>query len=120
MSEASELLVLLDKDEEVLFAQLGTRLLGETRGMGTDDEIAGKFGRSWFDQRKEELRKLICGHPTVLALLESPNSDRAVQASVLVDILASIEGYAAHAVLIAVLVGKVGLLTFCSTESSKE
>lgn len=104
----------LDKSEKELYQLLGATLLGEGRGFGPGDVARfGKFGKKWFSDKWNELRGKVCGNSSVKALSESPESDRVVQVSTLVDLLGTIEGPASHHVLVAVLITKLGLNTLC-------
>ena len=104
----------LSKSDRELFQQLGAVLLGQGPGFGpTDGTRFGKFGKKWFNDKLEVYRGKLCGHPAVQALIESPESNRAIQVSALVDILSSIENESSHTLLVAVLITKLGLDSLC-------
>lgn len=105
---------LLQQDDDSLFEELGKSLLGVGPGMSPGDSNRFfNFGQKWFGDRKSDLQTKLCPHAAVQAIIDSPTSDRATQTSVIVDVLGSLEGYSSHAVVVAVLVVKFGLLELC-------
>jgi hypothetical protein len=100
--------------DDDLYGLLGARLLGAALGMSPEEEDdQQQFGRQWFARQYEELQRRICT-AGVLRTTGTNVSDRIVDAFAIQQILQEHEDYAVNAVLLAVLVSRIGLGTFCA------
>ncbi|SDT39434.1 hypothetical protein [Actinoplanes derwentensis] len=104
-----------DLDEETLYAELGRHLLGDGLGISPDDgDSASDYGRRWFADRYHRLQQTVCLQPRARALLGTTGSDRIVDAAAIFELLPEAAEDPMKAALLAVLIARVGLGTFCS------
>ncbi|WP_067814679.1 hypothetical protein [Actinomadura kijaniata] len=105
----------LDKSDDELFELLGTALLGEGPGLSPEDRAAHRrFGRTWFDNKQRELQRKICNHPGIQNLLGTTGSDRVIDAAAIYELLDKMGEDPVVAPLVAVLIARIGLGTFCA------
>ncbi|GHA54272.1 hypothetical protein GCM10010372_63050 [Streptomyces tauricus] len=110
-----------DKTDDELYALLGAELLGEGLGLSPEDEEGQReFGREWFADKHAELQRRICHHEKVQPFLGTTSTDRLLDAITVQELIADFAGDAKTAVLIAVLVGRVGLGMFCRNAPEPE
>jgi hypothetical protein len=102
-----------NSDEE-LYALLGAALLGEGVGLSPEDEESERqFGKQWFIKKHRELQRRICHHEQVQGLIGTSGSERLIDAYAIQELLGDFAGDPTTAALIAVLVARVGLGSFC-------
>ncbi|MFD3679444.1 hypothetical protein [Streptomyces sp. NPDC058613] len=102
------------RSDDELYALLGAELLGEGVGLSpADDEDKRRFGQQWFANKHRELQSKICHHERAQALMGTTGSDRLLDAYALQELLQQSIGDPTTATLIAILVARVGLGTFC-------
>ncbi len=102
------------KSDEELYALLGAALLGEGPALSPDDEEQRRrFGRQWFANKRRELQRRICHHERARPLLGTTGSDRLIDAVAVYEVLGQADEDPTTAALVAVLVARVGLGTFC-------
>ena len=102
------------RSDDELYALLGAELLGAGVGLSpADDEDKRRFGQQWFANKHRELQSKICHHERTRALMGTTGSDRLLDACALQEVLQQSFGDPTTAALIAVLVARVGLGTFC-------
>ncbi|MER5894151.1 hypothetical protein [Streptomyces sp. NPDC001876] len=105
-----------DKSDEELYSLLGAELLGEGLGLSPEDqENHRRFGKQWFANKHSELQRKICHHEKTQGLLGTTGSDRLIDAFTIHELLTDLDDDPTTAALIAVLVARVGLGTFCRT-----
>jgi hypothetical protein len=105
-----------DKTDDELYERLGSSLLGTpTAGISPDEQDRSRrYGKQWFGRQQSELKRRICNDKRVRELTGNTVSDRIVDAAAIADLLGQHNDYAMHAALIAVLVARIGLGTFCA------
>ncbi|MFJ3927642.1 hypothetical protein [Streptomyces sp. NPDC090022] len=102
------------KSDDELYLLLGAQLLGEGLGLSPEDEEEKRrFGKQWFANKHREMQRRICHHERTQALIGTSGSDRLVDAYAIEELVGEFAGDPATAALIAVLVARVGLGTFC-------
>ncbi|MFF3846664.1 hypothetical protein [Streptomyces sp. NPDC002328] len=110
-----------DKTDDELYALLGAELLGEGLGLSPEDEESHReFGKEWFADKHAELQRRICHHEKAQAFLGTTSTDRLIDAFTVQELIADFAGDAKTTVLIAVLVGRVGLGVFCRNAPAPE
>lgn len=104
-----------DFSDDDLYKMLGASLLGVGIGISPEDQDNHRrFGKQWFARQYGELQRRICNDKRVRELTGTTVSDRFVDAAAVVELLGQHDDYAANAALIAVLVARIGLATFCA------
>ncbi|MFD8595085.1 hypothetical protein ACFV1L_08795 [Kitasatospora sp. NPDC059646] len=107
-----------DKSDDELYELIGAELLGDGPGLSPEDEEGHRrFGREWFAGKRRELQRRICHDPRVQGLLgttprtgcSTPPASTDLQD---LDGASAVTGAFDSAVL-AVLVARIGLGTFC-------
>ena len=105
-----------DSTDDELYEQLGAALLGDGPGMSPDDRDSHRqFGRSWFANKKRELQRILCHADRVQGLLGTTTSDRVIDAAAIYELLQGHEHDPVSAAVLAVLIARIGLGTFCAT-----
>jgi hypothetical protein len=82
--------VLIDYEEEELFALLGQWALGE--GLGIRPRDLGQLvrkGREWLEDNTEEMRKAVCNAPVVVATRAEASTGAIMDAATLADLMAA-------------------------------
>ncbi|MFE1455834.1 hypothetical protein ACFW7K_12695 [Streptomyces sp. NPDC058735] len=103
-----------DKTDDELYTLLGAELLGEGLGLSPEDEDAHcRFGRQWFQSKHRELQRKICHQERIQGLLGTTSSDRLLDAAAVYEVLQHLGEEPSTAGVLAVLVARVGLGTFC-------
>jgi hypothetical protein len=104
-----------DRSDDDLYELLGAALLGEGRGLSPEEQDdQRRFGRQWFARQHDELQRRICRDKRVRQLIGTTASDRFIDAVTISEILSSHDDLGLNAALLAVLVARVGLGTFCA------
>jgi hypothetical protein len=104
-----------DKDDDQLYELLGASLLGVHIGMSPEEQDRNRrFGKQWFDRQYHELQKRVCLDERVSDHLGTNLSDRILDVGALVGLLGAHDDYGINAVLISVLIARIGLGTFCA------
>ncbi|MFJ6900609.1 hypothetical protein [Streptomyces hokutonensis] len=102
------------KSDDELYALLGAELLGEGLGLSPEDEDSQRrFGKQWFANKRRELQQKICFHEKARHLLGTSSSDRLIDAYTVYELLGHFDYDPKTAALVAVLVARVGLGSFC-------
>ena len=103
--------------DDELYELLGASLLGSgSVGISPEEQDRNRlFGRRWFERQYHELQQRICTDKKVRDLIGESVSDRMVDAGTVAGLLAQQDDYGANAVLIAVLITRIGLSAFCAT-----
>ncbi|MEI5101850.1 hypothetical protein RB200_29230 [Streptomyces sp. PmtG] len=102
------------RSDDELYALLGAELLGVGPGLSpADDEDKRRFGQRWFANKHRELQSKICHHERAQAFIGTTGSDRLLDACAIQELLQQSIGDPTTSALIAVLVARVGLGTFC-------
>ncbi|MFD3874421.1 hypothetical protein [Streptomyces sp. NPDC058623] len=110
-----------NKTDEELYALLGAELLGDGLGLSPEDEESHrKFGKKWFTSKHDELQRRICHDEKAQSFLGTTSTDRVIDAVTVYELIGDFAGDAKTAALIAVLVGRVGLGTFCRNAPAPE
>lgn len=112
---AAEVESLLSLSEDELLARLGAIALGTSLGFGPVD--LGRYvrvGRRWLETQADRLRGALCGSPTVLAAREIAESDDAILATAVADVLLGLYDLPTAATA-ALLLTRRGLETLCSS-----
>ena len=110
-----DIAALLELSDDDLQEMLGVALLGGGPGMSpADHESYRRFGKEWFGRRYHDLRRRICGNEHLGALRESSSADRVLDALAVQQKLSQFDEYAANSLVLAVLVVRIGVGTFCS------
>ncbi|KDN81196.1 hypothetical protein [Kitasatospora cheerisanensis] len=108
-----------DKSDDELYELIGAALLGDGPGLSPEDEEEHRrFGREWFTNKHRELQRRICHDPRLQGLLGTTSSDRLLDAAGIYGVLQGLEGDSAvtgavNSAVLAVLVARIGLGTFC-------
>jgi hypothetical protein len=105
------------RTDDELYELLGASLLG-SRAVGISPEEQDRnrrFGRRWFDRQYHEIQQRVCTDRKVRDLAGESVSDRVIDAVTVAGLLAQQDDYGVNAVLIAVLVTRIGLRAFCAT-----
>lgn len=101
--------------DDELYALLGAALLGTRLGVSPEEQDRDRrFGKQWLERQTSELRRRICTDKRVRGLLGTTTSDRFIDAVTIAQLLGEHDDYAINAPLIAVLLARVGLGTFCA------
>jgi hypothetical protein len=102
--------------DDELYETLGRSLLGSGLGAGVQgDDHYRTFGRDWFNAKLPEIRKKLCGNPTVKAA-NAPWS--AVDASAVAVALTSMCNGHPTDVILALVVIRFGLSRLCGEHVS--
>lgn len=102
------------KSDDELYALLGAELLGEGLGLSDDDEDdCRRFGKEWFAKKHRELQRTICHHDRVRPFIGTTGSDRLLDAAAIYEALQHAGEDVTTAAVLAVLVARVGLGSFC-------
>jgi hypothetical protein len=103
------------KSDEELYAILGAELLGDGLGISPEDqENSARFGKEWFTNKHRQLQRRICTHERVQGLLGTSTSDRFLDAVTIYELLKELGDDTVNAAVVAVLVARVGLGSYCS------
>lgn len=106
--------------DDELYEMLGAALLGEGPGVSPDDKDSHRsFGRSWFANKKRDLQRIVCHAEVVQGLLGSSTSDRFIDAGAVYELLQGHGHDPVDAAILAVLIVRIGLGTFCATAPPK-
>lgn len=105
----------LEMTEDELFTILGLELLGTGLGVSPDDRSEARdYGRRWFSNRYSQLRRSICLHPKAKTFSSGSASDHVVDAAAIYELVVDLPEDPIKAAVIAVLVARIGLGTFCA------
>ena len=106
-----------ERTDDELYELLGASLLGSGAvGISPEEQNRNRrFGRRWFERQYHELQQRICTDKKVRDLIGESVSDRMIDAGTVAGLLAQQDDYGPNAVLIAVLVTRIGLSAFCAT-----
>jgi hypothetical protein len=105
----------LDKTDDELYELLGAALLGDGLGIAPEDKDEHRrFGRGWFGNKRRELQRKICHHDKLKGFLGNSTSDRAIDAAAIYELLQNLGEDTVNAGVLAVLIARVGLGTFCA------
>ncbi|WP_432889842.1 hypothetical protein ACQPYH_11370 [Kribbella sp. CA-245084] len=109
-----------DQTDDELYERLGAALLGEGLGVSPDDRDSHrKFGRSWFANKTRELQRIVCHAEVVQGLLGTSTSDRVIDGGAVYELLQGHGHDPVSAAILAVLIARIGLGTFCATAPPK-
>ena len=104
---------LFDFDDDELYAELGSRILGEGASFGPEDlGRYRRFATKWLDQHLAEIKEAVCGHPAVEFLQSGESSNGLLEAATVADCLAAVYGRPTATVAAVILVRR-GLNTLC-------
>jgi hypothetical protein len=73
-----------------------------------------RFGKGWFGNKRRELQRRICHHDKLKGFLGNSSSDRAIDAAAIYELLQDLGEDSVNAGVLAVLIARVGLGTFCA------
>ncbi|WP_327236137.1 hypothetical protein OG349_21450 [Streptomyces sp. NBC_01317] len=105
----------LDKTDDELFELLGAGLLDDGLGISPADRGANRrFGKQWFEHKHRDLQRKICHQERVRGLLGTTGSDRVLDAAAVYEVLQHLGEEPATAGVLAVLVARIGLGSFCA------
>jgi hypothetical protein len=105
----------LEKTDDELYELLGACLLDDGLGISPADRGANRrFGRQWFEHKYRDLQRGICHQERVQGLLGTTGSDRVLDAAAVYEILQHLGEEPATAGVLAVLVARIGLGSFCA------
>lgn len=107
----------IDLPDEELYGILGRQLLGGGGlGVAPDDQgdDAARFGRTWFRGFHATLQEKVCGSPRIQPFLGSSGSDRLVDAATIYQLVQDLGDDSVNYFVVAVLIGRIGLGTFCA------
>jgi hypothetical protein len=112
--EPNDVIELLSRSEDELYADLGASLLPGARKDLSPADVRRliDLGRSWLHNASEELRDALCADPRVIAARVAAETDPTALALVLLDVLAAREGWPPPATLSALLF-KIGIDKIC-------
>ena len=103
-----------DKTDDELFELLGADLLGEGRCIAPEDQDAQRrFGKEWFESKHQDLQRKVCHQKKIQGLLGTTGSDRLLDAATIYELLQHLGEEPVTAGVLAVLVARIGLGTFC-------
>lgn len=102
---------LINTDEAVLFARLGTQLAGLNLG-GSEDRDRADVGKRWWLKNVDALRKIVCQSQSVKAYSKEIGWDRLSLCTAVFDLLL-VHYNAAFSTTISALIMRQGLLEFC-------
>jgi hypothetical protein len=98
-------------DDEDLLEEVGEWLLGSGPGFGPSDiDRKVRFARSWLDDKRNELRRELCG--PVRDRLETGGFDAMTEAATVADAVAAAVGKP-PANIVAVILLRRGIRRFC-------
>lgn len=109
-----------DRSDDELYERLGAALLGEGAGVSPDDRDSHrKFGRSWFGNKRRELQRIVCHAEALQGLMGTSTSDRVIDAAAVYELLQGHGHDPVNAAILAVLIARIGLGTFCASAPPK-
>jgi hypothetical protein len=104
---------LFSLNDDELYEELSNAVLGSGLGVGpADRDGRQRFGRQWFTGRLDEFRRLVCTKELVRDFRGLSHDDQVLAAATVADALVHAIGQPA-AVLVSILVVRLGLDTFC-------
>ncbi|MFF3400408.1 hypothetical protein ACFYW6_18005 [Streptomyces sp. NPDC002659] len=119
MSSAPDFTTWLELQDDELYSIVGSDLLGESLGIGpSDPDRSADFGRQWFAARRRELQREVCGNPKVQQMVIHHNGDKLAECAAVFEILGDSGIHMGSAPVVAVLIVRLGLTTFCSGYSA--
>lgn len=114
MADTLSELVLLDEDE--LFGMLGRATGPKDFGLN-DMQAYSRLGRAWFQQNARQLQGRICSNKGVRVFVDGGAEYNAVmEAATVADVVAGVLDQKTIYIF-AVLVTKLGLTAYCSSQS---
>jgi hypothetical protein len=105
---------LADKSDDELYELLGAEVEGDSLGFGPGDLWhLRRIGKEWFDDHLEDLQRAVCRNKVATHFTGHKAGDWILDATAVKGALETIDEQYQAIPVIAVLIARIGLSTFC-------